>query len=42
MVTPEKPLNIDIPVKLSELKIAFGVAALALEGDLPASIFTFN
>jgi intracellular sulfur oxidation DsrE/DsrF family protein len=26
-------------VKLSELKVAFSVAALAFEGDLPASIF---
>ena len=39
MATSEKPLHIDIPVKLSELKIAFSVAALAFEGDLPASIF---
>ena len=39
MPTSEKPLHIDIPVKLSELKIAFSVAALAFEGDLPASIF---
>ena len=35
----EKPLHIDIPVRLRELKIAFSVAALAFEGDLPASIF---
>ena len=35
----EKPLSIDIPVKLPELKVAFSVAALAFEGDLPASIF---
>ena len=35
----EKPLRIDIPVELSELKVAFSVAALAFEGDLPASIF---
>ncbi len=35
----EKPLHIDIPVRLSEIKIAFSVAALAFEGDLPASIF---
>lgn len=39
MPTYEKPLQIDIPVKLSELKIAFSIAALAFEGDLPASIF---
>ena len=39
MATSQKPLHIDIPVKLSELKVAFSVAALAFEGDLPASIF---
>jgi intracellular sulfur oxidation DsrE/DsrF family protein len=38
-MSTEKPLHIDIPVKLSELKIAFSVAALAFEGDLPASLF---
>jgi intracellular sulfur oxidation DsrE/DsrF family protein len=39
MNTLKKPLQIDIPVKLSGLKIAFSIAALAFEGDLPASIF---
>jgi intracellular sulfur oxidation DsrE/DsrF family protein len=39
MPTHEKPLQIDIPVELSELKIAFSIAALAFEVDLPASIF---
>jgi hypothetical protein len=39
MSTLEKPLHIDIPVKLSEVKVAFSVPALAFEGDLPASIF---
>jgi intracellular sulfur oxidation DsrE/DsrF family protein len=39
MLVPEKPLQIDIPVTLTELKAAFSVAALAFEGDLPASIF---
>ena len=34
-----KPLHIDIPVKLEEVKIAFSIAGLAFEGDLPASIF---
>ena len=38
MPTLEKPLHIDIPVVLPELKAAFSVAALAFEGDLPASI----
>jgi len=35
----EKPLHIDIPVQLAEVKVAFSIAALAFEGDLPASIF---
>jgi len=35
----EKPLHIDIPVKLAEVKVAFSVGALAFEGDLPASMF---
>ena len=39
MSSSQKPLHIDIPVMLSELKVAFSVAALAFEGDLPASIF---
>jgi intracellular sulfur oxidation DsrE/DsrF family protein len=39
MSTTEKPLHIDIPVKLTELKVVFSVGALAFEGDLPASIF---
>ena len=39
MVITEKPLRIDIPVRLTELRIAFSIAGLAFEGDLPASIF---
>jgi intracellular sulfur oxidation DsrE/DsrF family protein len=39
MSTSEKPLHIDIPVKLAEVKVAFSVPALMFEGDLPASIF---
>ena len=39
MATSEKPLRIDIPVRLTELRVAFSIAALAFEGDLPASIF---
>jgi intracellular sulfur oxidation DsrE/DsrF family protein len=35
----EKPLHIDIQVKLAEVKVAFSIGALAFEGDLPASIF---
>ena len=39
MTALEKPLHIDIPVKLSNLKTVFSIGALAFEGDLPASIF---
>ena len=39
MSVPEKPLHIDIPVKLSEVKVVFSIGALQFEGDLPASIF---
>ena len=38
MSTSEKPLHIDIPVKLAEVKVAFSVTALAFAGDLPFSI----
>jgi intracellular sulfur oxidation DsrE/DsrF family protein len=34
-----KPLHIDIPVHLADLKVVFSIGALAFEGDLPASIF---
>jgi intracellular sulfur oxidation DsrE/DsrF family protein len=39
MSTSEKPLRIDIPVRLTELRIVFSIADLAFEGDLPVSIF---
>ena len=39
MAISEKPLRIDIPVRLGELRIAFSIASLSFEGDLPASIF---
>ena len=39
MSVSEKPLHIDIPVKLAEVKTVFSIGALAFEGDLPASIF---
>jgi intracellular sulfur oxidation DsrE/DsrF family protein len=39
MSTLNKPLHIDIPVKLAEVKVAFSIPSLAFEGDLPASIF---
>ena len=34
-----KPLRIDIPVQLNELRIVFSIADLAFEGDLPACVF---
>src|SRR5215467_11838448 len=39
MAISEKPLRIDIPVRLREARVAFSIADLAFEGDLPASIF---
>jgi hypothetical protein len=39
MAVSEKPLHIDIPVKLNDVKSVFSIGALAFEGDLPASIF---
>jgi intracellular sulfur oxidation DsrE/DsrF family protein len=39
MSTTEKELHIDIPVKLSDVKVVFSIASLSFEGDLPASIF---
>src|SRR4029434_9363599 len=39
MSTTEKELLIDIPVKLSDMKVVFSIASLSFEGDLPASIF---
>jgi hypothetical protein len=36
--TPDKPLQIDIPVELDDVKAVFGVAALAFQGDLPSSV----
>lgn len=39
MTISEKPLHIDIPVKLASVKNVFSVGALTFEGDLPASIF---
>jgi intracellular sulfur oxidation DsrE/DsrF family protein len=38
----EKALHIDIPVKLQEVNVVFGVADLSFEGDLPASLFHFQ
>jgi intracellular sulfur oxidation DsrE/DsrF family protein len=42
MAALEKPLRIDIPVKLTEAKMVFSIGALQFEGDLPASIFHMN
>jgi intracellular sulfur oxidation DsrE/DsrF family protein len=39
MPATEKALQIDIPVKLSEVRLVFSIGALQFEGDLPASIF---
>ena len=39
MNASEKPLHIDIPVKLSDVKAVFSIGALEFEGDLPASTF---
>ena len=39
MTALEKPLHIDIPVHLSNVKTVFSIGALGFEGDLPASIF---
>jgi hypothetical protein len=38
-MTSQKLLHIDIPVKLSDVKVVFSIGVLAFEGDLPASIF---
>ena len=38
MTSPNKPLQIDIPVKLYDVKAVFSVATLAFQGDLPDSI----
>jgi intracellular sulfur oxidation DsrE/DsrF family protein len=39
MSASEKLLNIDIPVKLKNVKTVYSIGAMAFEGDLPASIF---
>ena len=39
MIASEKPLHIDIPVKLANVRMLFSIGALEFEGDLPASIF---
>jgi intracellular sulfur oxidation DsrE/DsrF family protein len=39
MIASEKLLHIDIPVKLTDVKMVFSIGTLQFEGDLPASIF---
>jgi intracellular sulfur oxidation DsrE/DsrF family protein len=39
MMSTKKPLHIDVPVKLTDVKAVFSIGALAFEGDLPASFF---
>jgi hypothetical protein len=39
MSASEKPLRIDTPAKLAEVKMVFSISALMFEGDLPASLF---
>jgi intracellular sulfur oxidation DsrE/DsrF family protein len=39
VIASEKPLHIDVPVKLANVKMVFSIGALQFEGDLPASIF---
>ena len=39
MTVSAKPLHIDIPVKMANVRTVYSIGALAFEGDLPASIF---
>ena len=39
MTVQENTLHIDIPVKLTEVKVAFSIASKSFEGDLPACLF---
>jgi intracellular sulfur oxidation DsrE/DsrF family protein len=39
MIASEKLLHIDIPVRLTDVKMVFSIGTLQFEGDLPASIF---
>lgn len=39
MPAQAKPIHIDIPVKLEDVKVVFSVASLSFEGDLPAALF---
>jgi intracellular sulfur oxidation DsrE/DsrF family protein len=39
MTVSAKPLHIDVPVKMTNVRTVYSIGALAFEGDLPASIF---
>ncbi|TCM42676.1 DsrE family protein [Kribbella sp. VKM Ac-2568] len=39
MKAAAKPLHIDVPVELSDVRVVYSIGALAFEGDLPASLF---
>jgi len=39
MTVSAKPLHIDIPVKMANVRTVYSIGALAFEGDLPAAIF---
>ena len=39
MTVAARPLQIDIPVKMTDVKMVFSISSLSFEGDLPASIF---
>ena len=39
MSANEDSLHIDVPVHLDEVKVAFSVASLTFEGDMPAVLF---
>ena len=38
MTYPDKPLHIDMPVKLEDVKLVLSVGAIAFQWDLPNSI----
>ena len=39
MTVSARPLKIDIPVTMANVKMVFSIPSLSFEGDLPASIF---
>jgi intracellular sulfur oxidation DsrE/DsrF family protein len=39
MSTIGKPLHVDVPVRLADVKVVFSIGSLVFEGDLPASVF---